>query len=233
MTLIAALRCREGVVLCSDSQQTRGGGGRRLAQFARKVYEPQRGLLIAAAGSQDVAQEFSLRVQRSRDLTLDVDRLELKSQFQGLLRALREDPGIEERSDHVEFLLGWWPRQARNPVALHLLSAGAAEWVEGWAFAGLPLGTEIASFATSTMRFFDPATLTLGQAKLLALKVLRDTIEAGVEGIGGDVQMGAVGRHGVGVIEGADMAGLHDAVNLWETRCAGLLPGRWLPIDQG
>jgi hypothetical protein len=180
-------------------------------------------LLIAAAGVQDVAQEFSLRVQRSRDLTLDVDRLELKSQFQELLRALREDPGIEGRSDHVEFLLAWWPRRARDPVALHLLSAGAAEWVEGWAFAGLPLATEIASFATSTMRYLDPATLTLEQAQLLALKVLRDTLETGVEGIGGGVQMGAVGRRGVGVIDAAEMAGLHDAVNLWETRCAQLL----------
>ena len=112
MTLIAALRCREGVVLCSDSQQTRGSEGRRLARPARKVYEPRRGLLIAAAGVQDVAQEFSLRVQRSRDLTLDVDRLELKSQFQELLRALREDPVIEDRTDHVEFLLAWWPRRA-------------------------------------------------------------------------------------------------------------------------
>ncbi|HEY1451740.1 MAG TPA: hypothetical protein VGF47_12375 [Solirubrobacteraceae bacterium] len=187
------------------------------------MYEPRRGLLIAAAGVQDVAQEFSLRVQRSRDLTLDVDRLELKSQFQELLRALREDPGIEGRSDHVEFLLAWWPRRARDPVALHLLSAGAAEWVEGWAFAGLPLATEIASFATSTMRYLDPATLTLEQAQLLALKVLRDTLETGVEGIGGGVQMGAVGRRGVGVIDAAEMAGLHDAVNLWETRCAQLL----------
>ncbi|HEY2718609.1 MAG TPA: hypothetical protein VGI52_03190 [Solirubrobacteraceae bacterium] len=154
---------------------------------------------------------------------MNADRLELKSQLQGLLRALREDPGIEERSDHVEFVLAWWPRPARNPVALRLLSAGAAEWVEGWAFAGLPLGTEIASFATSTMRHLNPATLTLGQAKLLALKVLRDTIETSVEGIGGGIQMGAVGQRGVDVIEAADMARLHDAVNLWETRCAELL----------
>lgn len=225
MTLIAALRCREGVVLCSDSQQTRGGRGRRLARPARKVYEPRRGLLIAAAGSQDVAQEFSLRVQRSRDLRLDVDRLELKSQFQELLRALREDPAIEERSDHVEFLLAWWPRLARNPVALHLLSAGAAEWVEGWAFAGLPLGTEIASFATSAIRYLDPVTLTLEQAKLLALKVLRDTIEMSVEGIGGGVQMGAVAQRGTGVMKDADVTRLHYAVDAWEKRCAELLRG--------
>src|SRR6201999_837464 len=163
--------------LCSDSQQTRGVRGRRLARPARKVYEPRRGLLLAAAGAQDVAPEFSLRLQRSREAGPNTDRLDLKSRLQGLLRGLREDPGIEGRSDHVEFLLAWWPRQAGTPVALHLLSAGAAEWVDGWAFGGMALGAEIASFAVGAMRYLDPAALTLQQAKVVALKVLRDTIQ--------------------------------------------------------
>jgi hypothetical protein len=228
MTLIAALRCREGVVLCSDSQQTRGARGRRLARSARKVYEPRRGLLLAAAGAQDVAQEFSLRLQRSGGSPMAGDRLALKSQLQAFLRELREDPGIEGRSDHVEFLLAWWPRQVRKPVALHLLSAGAAEWVDGWAFGGMALGIEIASFAVSSMRYIDPQRLTLDQAKLVALKVLRDTIETSVEGIGGDAQIGTVGRAGVSVIGAAEMRRLHDAVDLWEARCAELLRERAL-----
>lgn len=231
MTLIAALRVADGVILGSDSQQTRGGRGRRLARPARKVYEPRPGLLLAAAGAQDVAQEFSLRLQRTRGLTPSTDRLQLKSRLQGILRQLRDDPGIEGRSDHVEFLLAWWPRQARKPVALHLLSAGAAEWVDGWAFGGITLGTEIASFAVSTMRYIDPAGLTLEQAKLVALKVLRDTIETSVEGIGGGVQMATVGRRGVRVIEATDMRELHDAVDVWETRCAELLRGDGTPAS--
>jgi hypothetical protein len=189
------------------------------------VYEPRSGWLLAAAGAQDVAQEFALRLQRSPGLAPSADRLELKSQLQGLLRGLREDPGIEGRSDHVEFLLAWWPRSVHQPVALHLLSAGAAEWVDGWAFGGVALGSEIASFAVSTIRYLDPARLTLAQARLVALKVLRDTIETSVEGIGGGVQMGTLGRDGVVVIEATDMRRLHDAVDLWERRCAELLQG--------
>ena len=212
-------------MLCSDSRQTRGARGRRLARSARKVYEPRPGLLLAAAGAQDVAQEFSLRLQRTRDLTPNTDRLELKSRLQGVLLGLREDPGIEGRSDHVEFLLAWWPRDAHKPVALHLLSAGAAEWVDGWAFGGIALGTEIASFAVNTMRYLDPTRLTLEQARLIALKVLRDTIETSVEGIGGDVQMATLRRGGVGVIGAMEMRRLHDAVDLWERRCAELLVG--------
>jgi hypothetical protein len=61
MTLIAALRCRDGVVLASDSMQTRGTRGRRLARPAQKVYEARSGFLLAAVGAQDVAQGFALQ----------------------------------------------------------------------------------------------------------------------------------------------------------------------------
>lgn len=49
----------------------------------------------------------------------------------------------------------------------------------------------------------------------MALKVLRDTINASVEGIGGRVQMGVVRESGPEVIEEADMRGLHDTADLW------------------
>lgn len=157
MTLIAALRVADGVILGSDSQQTRGRRGRRLARPARKVYEPRPGLLLAAAGAQDVAQEFSLRLQQTRGLTRNVDRLQVKSCLQGLLRQLRDDPAIEERSDHVEFLLAWWPREG--------------------------------------------------------------------------VQMATIMRHGVQVIEAEELRELHDAVDVWERRCAELLRGGRTPAS--
>jgi hypothetical protein len=223
VTLIAALRCREGVVLCSDSQQSRGVPGRRLARPARKVYVPRRGLLIAAAGAQDVAQEFALRLRRVPGISPDADRLQLKSGLRDLLSSLREDPSIGGRSDHAEFLLAWWSQPERKPVALHLLSGGAGEWVDGWAFGGIPLGTEIASFAIGTMRYLDPRALSLEQAEVAALKVLRDTIEVGVEGIAGDVQLSIVARDGIRHVVGAEMRTLQRTVDLWEARCAELL----------
>ncbi len=210
-------------MLCSDSQQSRGIRGRRLARPARKVYEPRRGFLIAAAGAQDVAQEFALRLQRASGISPNVDRLQLKSSLQELLSSLREDPSIEGRSDHVEFLLAWWSYPERKPVALHLLSGGAGEWVDGWGFGGVPLGIEMASFAIGTMRYLDPRALLLEQAEVVALKVLRDTIEVGVEGIAGDVQLSIVARDGIRHVAGAEMRTLQRTVDLWEACCAELL----------
>lgn len=69
MTLIVALRCRDGVTLGSDSQDTRGEHGRRLARSTQKVYAPRRGFLLAWAGAQDVAQSFALRLERASGIS--------------------------------------------------------------------------------------------------------------------------------------------------------------------
>jgi hypothetical protein len=225
MTLIAALRCRDGVIVGSDSHETRGTRGRRLARPVQKVYEPHPGFLLAWAGAQDAAQSFALRLARAPKLTPDADRLDIKALLHAILGDVRADPSVAGRSDHVEFLIAWWSRHEGKPVALHVLSGGAAEWVESWAFSGVQVGVDSASFAVATMRYIDPEDLTLEQAKIVALKVLRDTIETSVEGIGGRVQMGTAQESGVQIIEQADMRGLHDTVDLWESQCAELLLG--------
>ncbi len=229
MTLIVALRCRDGLIVGSDSQETRGARGRRLARSVRKVYEPRRGFLLACAGAQDAAQSFALHLERAHGLSPDGDRLEVKARLHAILEDVRADPSIEGRSDHVELLIAWWSRDDDKPVALHLLSGGAAVWVEQWAFGGAQLGIDSAHFAIGSMRYLNPDELALEQAKIVALKVLRDTIETSVEGVGGQVQMGTVEQRGVRLIGGADMRSLHDTVDLWEARCADILPGTAAP----
>jgi hypothetical protein len=224
VTLIVAVRGRDGVVVGSDSKETRGEGGRRLARLTRKVYEPRPGFLLAWAGAQDVAQAFALRLERARGISSDADRLDVKNRLHEIIADLRRDPSIEGRSDHVEFIVAWWYRRENKPVALHLLSGGAGEWVSGWAFGGTKFGVEIASFAVGTMRYVDPTVLNLDQAQVVSLKVLRDAIETGVDGIGGKVQMGAVRAGGVELVAQDDMRALHDTTS-WEARCAELLFG--------
>src|ERR1700692_2934209 len=118
MTLIAALRCRDGVILGSDSHETRGMRGRRLARPTKKVYEPRPGFLLAWAGAHDAAQTFALRLARAHELSPDSDRLHIKARLHAILGDVRGDPGIEGHSDHVEFLIAWWSRQEGKPVAL-------------------------------------------------------------------------------------------------------------------
>lgn len=89
----------------------------------------------------------------------------------------------------------------------------------------MELSVESATFASSTLRYIDPTTLTLEQAKIVVLKVLRDAIDTTVEGIDGQIQLGTIQKSGVRVLNKTDVRGLHDTVNLWESQCAELLPG--------
>ncbi|HXP98867.1 MAG TPA: hypothetical protein VN845_02235, partial [Solirubrobacteraceae bacterium] len=116
-----------------------------------------------------MAQGFVLRLSRADDISPDADRLHIKGRLHAILADVRKDPSVEGRSDNVEFLVAWWSGQENKPVALHLLSGGAGEWVGDWAFGGVRLGVERASFAVSTMRYIDPGALTLEQAKIMAL----------------------------------------------------------------
>jgi hypothetical protein len=223
MTLIVALRCGDGVILGSDSQETRGMPGRRMGGRTRKVYVAREGFLLGWAGAQDVAQAFVLALRRASGLSARDDRLEVRRRLHGILAELRSDPGIEGRSDHLEMFVAWWAKQENRPVALHMFSGGATEWVSGWAFGGVALGVERASFATSGLGYADPGGVGLEAGKILAVKVIRDTIEATVEGVGGGVQMGVLRERGPRLLNERDLRGLHDAVDLWEARCRELL----------
>jgi hypothetical protein len=233
MTLIAAFRCRDGLILGSDSQDTRGEPGRRLARPTQKVHEARPGFMLAWAGHRDVAQGFTLRLARAQNLSPEVDRLEIKARLHTILAELRADTSVDGRSDHVELLVAWWSRTEEEPVALHIFSGGAGEWVDSWAFGGTRLGIERASFAIGALRHVDPTTLALEQAKVVALKVLRDTIATAADGIGGPVQMATIQREGPRLVERGDMLELDDAVDLWEAQCAELLTSLASPPSGG
>ena len=158
MTLIAAFRHRDGLILGSDSQETRGELGRRLARPTQKVYVPCRGFLLAWAGPQNVAQGFALRLARTR-ISPSADRLDIEGRLKTILADLRKDESIKERSDVIELFLAWWSRPENKPLALRLFSGGATEWVDSWAFAGAKIGVENASFAMGALRYLDLGAL--------------------------------------------------------------------------
>lgn len=110
-------------------------------------------------------------------------------------------------------------------MALQLFSSGSSQWIEDWGFGGDSRPQEIANIVSQTLRFVPREALTLEQAKLLALKVMRDTIHIGVESIGGAVQLAAVSRGTVEILAGARLEAMHDTLDVWEEQAAALLPG--------
>lgn len=221
MTVISALRCPEGAVLTSDSREIRGAAGDRLASDVAKIYEPRSGFLVAWAGFADVAQAFALRMQRARDLTPARDRLDLQQRFDALMNQVRE----QGKTDYAEWLIAWWCEPEDKAVTLHLRAGGRSDWVSDRRCAGDQEPTRIAHVVGQALRFMPPERLTLEQAKLVALKTMRDTLAVGVESIGGEAQLGSVSRSAVEVLTSADLEPLHDTIDVWEERAAELLLG--------
>lgn len=231
MTLIGALRCQDGTILASDSRQSRGAPGNRVARSMQKVMKPRPGFVLAAAGPQDVTQELALRIQRS-DITTNVDRLAIKRQLIALLNEITKTDGLEGASDHIEFILAWWSKPDKKPVALHVYSGGRAEFVEGWAFGGVLKGVDGANFVANSLNYVsDPSELTVESAKALLLKVMRDTIESTVDEIGGAVQMGVVEKGHADLVNEAGLRIVTDALGLWESQSAELLVGGKTPAE--
>lgn len=221
MTLIAALRCPDGVVFASDSRETRGPAATRVARNVTKIYSPRAGFLLGWAGFANVAQALALAIGRADGLSPSLDRVEIKARLEELIAEIR----AAGETDMGEWIVAWWSEPDRAPVALQLFSTRKGQWIETWGYVGDSRPQDIAQIASEVVRFVPIASVTLEQAKVLALKVMRDTIHVGVESIGGDVQIGAVTEQGVEIVTGADLRALSDTLNVWEEQAAALLPG--------
>ncbi|MGH2948245.1 MAG: hypothetical protein ACRDPC_18655 [Solirubrobacteraceae bacterium] len=125
MTLLAALRCQQGVVLTSDSRETSGPAQGRVARNVTKIYQPRKGLLVAWAGWENVAQAFALALERAEGLSPALDRVEIKKRLEGLIAQIR----AEGETDLAEWIVAWWSKPDDMPVALQLFSARSGKWI--------------------------------------------------------------------------------------------------------
>ena len=226
MTILAGVRSANAAVIAADSQETVAG----LRRYTTKVMIPQADLVAAWAGYKDVAQAMELSL-REEPLDLAMARSRVAEAAKDRFRRIRSDPDIEHRSEFNEFMLGWYCRNERKAVALHLLGQGSAVWAERWEYAGSPKAIATARTIEAAISYVTVDDLGAEQLSLIVLKVLRDTISvAGAEaGIGGGVQLATIAVEGVRVLGPAELRAANDALDVWQERCAELLPGLTVP----
>jgi hypothetical protein len=206
----------------------------------RKLLQPQQDLVLAWAGFKDVAQAMALSLQE-QPLDLSLPRSKVAQAARERFRQVREDRDVEHRSDANEFILSWFCRAELKPVALHLLGQGAAVWVEQWQYAGNPSAVATARTVEAAVAYLEVDDLEAPQLSLIALKVLRDAIVAAPPSasIGGKVKLATVTAGGVHILEVDEIRAGNDALDVWQERCAELLPGAGGPpasagqIDRG
>ncbi len=223
MTLVLAIRCREGIVLASDGQATTTDvAGQPTRQPVRKLFTLGRRIAWGAAGSLGLAQTLAAELARREDellCTPDPRAMLARIAIPIQQRALRDFvalPGAEPPDLCCVFC--WWDAGAGASI-LSLPRTGSDHQLHD-DYAALGTGEIFAAFAMTSLGHLGTARLSLEQAKMVAYKAVSDAISVAAAFLGPPIQM-AVVTPGDGATEVArdDLdGGLSDSVDAWKER---------------
>ncbi|MDQ6915376.1 MAG: hypothetical protein M3155_06140 [Actinomycetota bacterium] len=220
MTLVLAIRCRDGVVLASDGQATTDAAGQPTKQAARKLFDVAGRIAWGAAGSVGLQQTL-----RSELAALDARRGHapaLRRALAGLVipiqqEALRDyvpQPGSDPPD--LACIFAWWDRA--GPSILSIPRTGSDHQFHP-RYSAIGSGDIFADFAMASVAHLGTADLGLEHAKMVAYKAIADAIEVAAVYVGPPIQMYAVTRAGARSVPRAEVEGeLAGSVDAWKAR---------------
>lgn len=229
MTLVLAIRFRDGVVLASDGQCTADTAGQPTRQPARKLFDLGGRIAWGAAGS--VGLQQTLRERLSDAGLLDLRTADLRLLLGEEVAAIQQDA-----------LQRYVPHPGTDPPDLSCLFCGVDEsgpWIveiprtgadhqfhDGVAAIG---SGDI--FARVLLRSADTAALDAGRAKMVAYAAVADAIDLAAFFLGPPIQMTVVTRAGVARVPSEEIeVTLPAQVSAWRERqrraLVGAPPGR-------
>lgn len=220
MTLVLAIRCREGVVLASDGQMTADTAGQPTKTAARKLWDIGGRVAWGAAGSEGLQQT-------------------LRAELANLNGQLREPEALRERLASIVIplqqraLAHYVPQPGSEPPDLacifcwcdragqHILelppTGGDHQFHERYCAIGS--GDIFARFAMASIAHLDTGELSLEQAKMVAYKAISDAIQVAAVFLGPPIQLYVVSDGRAEPVAREEVEhGLADSVEAWMQR---------------
>jgi proteasome beta subunit len=221
MTLVLAIRCREGVVLASDGQATTDAAGQPTRLAVQKLFDLGGRIAWGAAGSVGLQQALAERLAGEAERVLDEadPRVALVDAVipiqQRALRDFVPHPGAPPPDLACVFC---WVDRRGAPRIFSVPRTGSDHQLhEGHAAVGT--GDIFADFAMVSVAHLGTPSLTLEQAKMVALKAIQDAISVAAVYLGEPIQMSVVTGRGVRPVPRAEIqGGLSDSVDAWKVR---------------
>jgi 20S proteasome alpha/beta subunit len=235
LTLVLALRCREGAVIAADSKVTyRALGGRvERATRATKLIQHQ-GLLWGWAGAEAAHQRFTLTATNNPLIRSGTARSAIQDALDEAARhALSKFDGPVM---DLEVLATWWSAAAGKALILKLVTPTGAvlsSWVDELTnveMLGSAHARALASHALLSMGFGDFQGVGLEEAKTIAHKLIAD-VAASTDDVGEPVLIGSVTAAGVQVLDTADVEGVRDSAGRFTSDIRSLVSTELLPAD--
>jgi proteasome beta subunit len=221
MTLVLAVRCREGAVLASDSQATSDAAGQPTRQPVRKLFAIGGRIAWGAAGSVGLQQRLceALTAAEDRVLVAADPRDALVETVIGVQqRALRDyvaHPGT--RPPDLACIFCWY--DAGGGARIFSIPRTGSDHQLHDAHAAVGTGDIFADFAMASVAHLGTPELSVEQAKMVALKTLADAIDVAAVYLGPPIQMAVVTAAGARAVPAREIeGGLADSVDAWKAR---------------
>jgi 20S proteasome alpha/beta subunit len=220
VTLVLAVRCRDGVVLASDGQATTDAAGQPTKQAARKLFDVDGRLAWGAAGSVGLQQTL-----RSELAALDCrgrDAATVRRALAGVVipiqqEALRDyvpQPGSDPPD--LACIFAWW--DGSGPSILSIPRTGSDHQFHP-RYSAIGSGDIFADFAMASVAHLGTADLGLEHAKMVAYKAIADAIEVAAVYVGPPIQMYVVTGAGARPVPREEVGGeLAGSVDAWKAR---------------
>lgn len=220
MTLVLALRCRDGVVLASDGQSTADTLGQPTRQPARKLFDIGGRIAWGAAGSVGLQQTL-----RARLAALELPGGDPAAVRRALAEAVIpiQQQALESHVPHrgseppeLACIFSWW--DDGGPAILEMPRTGSDHQFHE-CYSAIGSGEIFAKFAMVSIAHLDAGELDLEQAKLVAYKAVSDAIAVAALFLGPPIQMYVVTRDGAQRVPERELAGgISDSVDAWKAR---------------
>lgn len=223
MTLVLAIRCREGVVLASDGQATTDAAGQPTRQPVRKLFCIGDRIAWGAAGSLGLQQTVAAELERRADEVLGArDPREALARIvipvqQRALRDFVDLPGASP--PELACIFCWSDGPAGRPAILSIPRTGSDHQLHG-RYSAVGTGDIFAEYAMASVAHLGTDRLDLEQAKMVAYKAVSDAISVAAVYLGPPIQMAVVTPEaGARDVPREDLdGGLSDSVDAWKVR---------------
>jgi 20S proteasome alpha/beta subunit len=235
MTVVLAIRCREGVVLASDGQMTADTAGQPTKASARKLFDVAGRLAWGAAGSAGLQQTLRAElstlnggVHGAEELRQRLASIVIPIQQRGLARYVPH-PGTDPPDLSVIFC--WC--DSGGPRILEIPRTGSDHQFHD-RYSAIGSGDIFARFAMASVAHLDTTELTLEQAKMVAFKAIADAIEVAAVFLGPPIQLYVVREGESARVPPEEVAnGLADSVEAWKERQRETLGPLAAPVALG
>ena len=200
MTLIVALRCRDGVVLASDGQATGFSSGGPIKQKCKKIFKLPGNVLIAASGTIGVIQRCRESIEMYSQAISgyglnhvieeeDGEKITLRDQIKKLVFSINKDEkerhkafyGDERGAPLADIIIAFYDKNREEFRIWHVAPDGGDEFLDELGYGCSGIGD---TFGHAFLKNFYSEDLDVRIGSVIAFRVINEAIEIGAYGLG-------------------------------------------------